>query len=131
MQHRVALDAAARAGHGAYLGHDARGWRFVPPEHSVMILGPPRSGKTSSLIIPNVLAANGAVVSTSTKPDVLDATVTARSALGRCHLFDPSGSVLRSGGLVPLRWSPLQSSRTPLICRCCMAADNRFRESGA
>ena len=77
-----------------------------------MILGPPRSGKTSSLIIPNVLAANGPVVSTSTKPDVLDATVAARSALGRCHLFDPSGSVRRTGELVPLRWSPLQSCRT-------------------
>ena len=37
-------------------------WRFVSGEHSVMILGPPRSGKTSSLIIPNVLAANGPVV---------------------------------------------------------------------
>ncbi len=44
-----------------------------------MVLGPPRSGKTSSLIIPNVLSANGPVVTTSTKPDVLDATVAARS----------------------------------------------------
>ena len=77
-----------------------------------MILGPPRSGKTSSLIIPNVLAANGPVVTTSTKPDVLDASVEARSALGRCHLFDPTGSVPRSGGLAPLRWSPLQSCGT-------------------
>ncbi len=77
-----------------------------------MILGPPRSGKTSSLIIPNVLAANGPVVSTSTKPDVLDATVGARSALGVCHLFDPSGTVRRDEVSVPLRWSPLQSCDT-------------------
>ena len=111
-RHRVALDALARAGHGAYLGHDARGWCFVPPEHSVMILGPPRSGKTSSVIIPNVLAANGPVVSTSTKPDVLDATVGARSALGQCLLFDPSGAVERSNVSTPLRWSPLQSCDT-------------------
>ncbi len=74
-----------------------------------MILGPPRSGKTTSLIIPNVLASNGPVVSTSTKPDVLDGTLTARSALGRCLLFDPTGSVGRSQGLHPLHWSPLQS----------------------
>jgi type IV secretory pathway TraG/TraD family ATPase VirD4 len=112
MRHRAALDAAARAGHGAYLGHDPRGWCFAPPEHSMMILGPPRSGKTSSLIIPNVLTANGPVVTTSTKPDVLDATVEARSTLGRCHLFDPTGSVPRSEGLAPLRWSPLQSCGT-------------------
>jgi type IV secretory pathway TraG/TraD family ATPase VirD4 len=77
-----------------------------------MILGPPRSGKTSSVIIPNVLAANGPVVSTSTKPDVLDATVGARSALGQCLLFDPSGAVERSDVSTPLRWSPLQSCDT-------------------
>jgi type IV secretion system protein VirD4 len=109
--HRAALGASARAGHGAYLGHDARGWRFAPSEHSVMILGPPRSGKTSSLIVPNVLASNGPVVSTSTKPDVLDATVAARSRLGRCYLFDPTGSAAERTPLTPLRWSPLQSCR--------------------
>ena len=43
-------------------------------QHSVLVLGPPRSGKTSGLLIPNVLSAEGAVVTTSTKPDVLDAT---------------------------------------------------------
>ena len=74
-----------------------------------MILGPPRSGKTSSLIIPNVMASNGPVVSTSTKPDVLDATVDIRSRLGRCFLFDPTESVDRSATLARLRWSPLQS----------------------
>ncbi|HEX3979604.1 MAG TPA: type IV secretory system conjugative DNA transfer family protein [Acidimicrobiales bacterium] len=110
--HRAALGASARAGHGVYLGHDARGWCFAPSQHSVMVLGPPRSGKSSSVIIPNVLAGNGPVVSTSTKPDVLDATAAARSRLGRCHLFDPTGSASRSGLLTPLRWSPLQSCRT-------------------
>ena len=77
--HRATLDALARAERGVYLGHDEHGWCFVPLEHSVMILGPPRSGKTTALIIPNVLASSGPVVSTSTKPDVLDATVAARS----------------------------------------------------
>ncbi len=77
-----------------------------------MILGPPRSGKTSSVIIPNVLAANGPVVSTSTKSDVLDATVGARSALGQCLLFDPTGTVERGDATLPLPWSPLQSCHT-------------------
>jgi type IV secretion system protein VirD4 len=106
------LDAFADAGHGVYLGHSEDGWCFVGPEQSVMILGPPRSGKTSSLIIPNVMASNGPVVSTSTKPDVLDATVSVRSQRGTCHLFDPTGSVHRTEGLQPLRWSPLQSCTT-------------------
>ena len=90
--HRPAPDT------GSISGTARRGWCFARPEHSVMILGPPRSGKTSSLIIPNVLASNGPVVSTSTKPDVLDATVGARSGLGRCLLFDPTGSVDRPTG---------------------------------
>ncbi|MGH9081080.1 MAG: type IV secretory system conjugative DNA transfer family protein [Acidimicrobiales bacterium] len=111
-QHRAVLAASAGASHGAYLGHSDRGWCFAEPQQSVMVLGPPRSGKTTSLIIPNVLSSNGPVVSTSTKPDVLDATATARSELGCCLLFDPTGSVGRSRGLLPLRWSPLQSCAT-------------------
>jgi type IV secretory pathway TraG/TraD family ATPase VirD4 len=107
--HRAALRASAAARHGTYLGGDPDGWRFVLPEHSTMILGPPRSGKTTSLIIPNVLAANGPVVSTSTKPDVLEATVAARSTLGRTVVFDPTGSVAVGGRVEALRWSPIQS----------------------
>lgn len=77
-----------------------------------MILGPPRSGKTTSLIIPNVLASSGPVVSTSTKSDVLEATIAARSAVGRCFVFDPTGTMEATGALRPLRWSPLQSCGT-------------------
>ncbi len=94
-------------GGGIYLGHDERGWRTAERQHSVLVLGPPRSGKTSSLVIPNILRAGGPVVTTSTKPDVLDATVPARSRVGRCHLFDPSGSVPDRAGVHRLRWSPL------------------------
>jgi type IV secretion system protein VirD4 len=106
------LDASANAGHGVYLGHGKDGWCFARPEQSVMILGPPRSGKTSSLIIPNVLASNGPVVSTSTKPDVLDATCAVRGLRGRCLVFDPTGAVGDRARLQPVRWSPLQSCTT-------------------
>ena len=71
---RVARDASADARHGLYLGHDAHTWHHADAQQSVLVLGPPRSGKTSALLIPNVLSAHGAVVTTSTKPDVLDAT---------------------------------------------------------
>jgi len=104
---RVARDASELARHGLYLGHDAHAWRHADEQQSVLVLGPPRSGKTSSLIIPNVLSAHGAVVTTSTKPDVLDATSGARATLGSCHLFDPSGSVTERPGVHRLRWSPL------------------------
>jgi type IV secretion system protein VirD4 len=75
----------------------------------VLVLGPPRSGKTSSFIIPNVFAATGPVVSTSTKPEVLDVTGAARARVGRCLLFDPTGSVVGGAGVESIRWSPLQS----------------------
>ncbi len=77
-----------------------------------MVLGPPRSGKTSSLIIPNVLGANGPVVSTSTKPDVLEATIGARQRLGECLLFDPTASVDRPQGVRRLQWSPVPACAT-------------------
>jgi type IV secretory pathway TraG/TraD family ATPase VirD4 len=104
---RAARNANAAGAHGIYLGHDARGWRQAEPQQSVLVLGPPRSGKTSSLIVPNILCAGGAVVTTSTKPDVLDATAGARSVVGRCHLFDPTASVADRDGVHRLRWSPL------------------------
>jgi type IV secretory pathway TraG/TraD family ATPase VirD4 len=82
------------------------------PEHGALILGPPRSGKTSALVVPNVLAAPGPVVSTSTKTDVLQATAAARSAVGRCWLYDPSGTVAVPPGLTSLRWSPITAGVT-------------------
>ena len=104
---RVVRDANAQARHGLYLGHRGHAWHHADPQQSVLVLGPPRSGKTSALLIPNVLSATGAVVTTSTKPDVLDSTFEARSTRGRCHLFDPTGSVADRPGVHRLRWSPL------------------------
>jgi len=104
---RIASDANGSHEAGVFLGRDALGWHYAERQLSVLVLGPPRSGKTSSLVIPNILCARGPVVTTSTKPDVLDATVGARSQIGRCHLFDPTASVEERSGVQRLRWSPL------------------------
>jgi type IV secretory pathway TraG/TraD family ATPase VirD4 len=53
----------------------------------MLVLGPPRSRKTSTLVVPNVLAAPGPVLVTSTKADVLQAVLASRSQLGRCLHF--------------------------------------------
>jgi len=90
-----------------YTGQGEHGSAWAPPGHAVMVLGPPRSGKTTAVVIPNVLAAPGPVITTSTKPDVLRATIDARSALGRCWLFDPSGTVPTPEGATRLSWSPV------------------------
>jgi type IV secretion system protein VirD4 len=81
-------------------------------QQAVLVLGPPRSGKTSSLVIPNVLSAWGPVVSTSTKPDVLVATAPARLRRGRCWLYDPTGTMALPDGFSALRWSPVTAAVT-------------------
>ncbi len=102
---------SAAAGHAIYLGMGTGGWVWTRPQQAVLVLGPPRSGKTFSIVIPNVLAANGAVLSTSIKADVLDATAVARGRVGQCWLFDPSGEVTVPQGVKPLHWSPIAACR--------------------
>lgn len=52
----------------------------------------PRTGKSTSRVIPAVMEAVGAVVATSNKRDVVDATRAARSTDGRrVFVFDPQG----------------------------------------
>jgi type IV secretion system protein VirD4 len=104
--------AVAAAGAGVYLGAGSVGPAWAGTEQAVLVLGPPRSGKTSSIVVPTVLGAPGAVVSTSTKPDVLRATAHARGSVGPCLLFDPSGTVEVPAGVERVRWSPVESCRT-------------------
>ena len=101
------MDRWGPAGDRIYLGATAGGSRLARPEDAVLVLGPPRSGKTSSLVVPNVAIGRGAVVSTSTKTDVLEATLDARRAMGTCWLFDPTGKLAPPPGVERLRWSPL------------------------
>jgi type IV secretion system protein VirD4 len=107
--HAVRIESA-RHGSGVYLGRDDRGgWRAARPERAVLVLGPPRSGKSSGVMVPALLAHLGAAVSTSTKPDVLAATIAARSRVGQVWHFDPTGSESLPGAGV-LRWSPVTAA---------------------
>jgi hypothetical protein len=105
-------DHATAAGGGAYLGANRGAWVFADPEHGVLLLGPPRSGKTSGVVIPALLAAPGACVSTSTKLDVLHATLAARRRSGEVWLFDPTGEHTDAGvdGVRRLSWSPVAAA---------------------
>jgi type IV secretory pathway TraG/TraD family ATPase VirD4 len=49
----------------------------------------PRTGKTTSRAIPSILAAPGAVLATSNKRDVVDATRDVRARQGPVWVFDP------------------------------------------
>jgi type IV secretion system protein VirD4 len=93
-----------------YVGTDGRRMIWAGAQQAMLVLGPPRSGKTSTLVVPNVLAAPGPVLVTSTKPDVLQATLASRSQLGRCWLLDPTGTVALPPGANLVKWSPVQAS---------------------
>ena len=112
---RRVLTAALRdvhrgARHSIYVGTGRHGWAWAGAQQSTLVLGPPRSGKTSSLVIPNILLFDGAVVSTSTKPDVMAATATSRQVDGWTFLYDPSGEVECPRGVERVGWSPLTTA---------------------
>ena len=100
------------AGHALYLGAVGSGHAWARPEQGVLVLGPPRSGKTATIVVPNVLAAGGPVVAASTKPDLLQITSAARAQRGRCFVFDPSGTVRLPPSAERIGWSPLLAGRT-------------------
>jgi type IV secretory pathway TraG/TraD family ATPase VirD4 len=100
------------AQHSIYVGVGAQGWMWAGAQRSTLVLGPPRSGKTSSLVTPNILVSDGPVVSTSTKPDVMRATALSRSSEGCAFLYDPSGEVQCPPGVERVGWSPLTTARS-------------------
>ena len=104
--------ARARASElGYYLGASRGVACFASVEDSMVLLGPPRAGKGMNLVIPFILDAPGAVVATSTRPDNLAATITARSRVGPVAVFDPQG--LAAGVVGGLRWSPVRGCADP------------------
>lgn len=101
---------AHRAGGGSYLATGELGeWISAPPESAVLVLAGPRAGKTTCVVIPALCAHPGAAVATSTKPEVLRATLRFRRELGRAWFFDLTGHGAPSG-TTPLRWSPVQGA---------------------
>ena len=108
----LAKAAQPRPGEVGYLLGRSRGvqaWASV--EDSMLLLGPPRSGKGLHVVIPVILDAPGAVVTTSTRPDNLTATMRAREAVGPVAVFDPQH--LAAGVPGGLRWSPVRGCETP------------------
>jgi type IV secretion system protein VirD4 len=96
--------AAGRLWVGSFRGRVV----LVPTATSVMVVAPTRTGKSTRLVVPNLLRWDGPAVVTSVKRDVYDLTVDRRRQIGPVALFDPTGAT----GLPSVRWSPLLSSTT-------------------
>jgi type IV secretory pathway TraG/TraD family ATPase VirD4 len=109
---RPSLEQPEPADVGYLLGrsHGKQVWASV--EDSILLIGPPRSGKGLHIVIPAILDAPGAVVTTSTRPDNLTATMRARARIGPVAVFDPQH--LAEGVPVGLRWSPIRGCEDPL-----------------
>jgi len=93
---------------GILLGRTVRGDRplFMNWESGALIMAGPRMGKSTSLAIPAIMEAPGAVVATSNKGDVHDATRLAREAAGGVWVFDPQG--VTGNDTQTFWWNPLE-----------------------
>ena len=96
---------------GIYLGRSSSGDAMSGHERSTLVLGPSRSGKTSSLIIPNLLITRMPSVVTSTKDDVVS-MMSRVNREGSTLLFDPSGTVATPDGVHRIGYSPIRQSQT-------------------
>ncbi len=102
---RVLLVAGAVPGR-LVLGRVRRRLVATEAHHSVLVLGPTQSGKTTGLAVPALLEWEGPAVATSVKDDLLAATAGWRGRQGRCWVFDPTGAAGAAGA----GWSPLQGA---------------------
>ena len=109
---RPSLDRPTPADVGYLLGTARSRQVWATVEDSILLIGPPRSGKGLHVVINAILDAPGPVITTSTRPDNLTATITARQAVGPVAIFDPQQ--LAPGLPAGLRWSPIRGCDTPL-----------------
>jgi len=78
-------------------------------ENTIISIWGPRTGKTSTQAIPRVMDCPGAVLATSNKRDLTDATRDPRAKVGDVWVFDPEDVVgeRHPGEVPPWWWNPL------------------------
>jgi type IV secretion system protein VirD4 len=101
------------------LGRHGRRLVVAEPRHSLLVVGPPQTGKTTALAIPAILEWPGPVVVTSSKTDVLEVTRAARTRRGEVMIYDPTGDTESSVGWTPLAsvhdWGTAQAAAHALL----------------
>ncbi|GEP26425.1 type VI secretion protein [Cryobacterium levicorallinum] len=109
---RPSLTNAGPRDVGYRIGRSRNTTVWASVEDSILVIGPPRSGKGAHIVINAILDAPGPVVTTSTRPDNLTTTLRARQRIGPVAVFDPQR--LAAGVPVGLRWSPIRGCEDPL-----------------
>ncbi|GII22573.1 type IV secretory system conjugative DNA transfer family protein [Planosporangium mesophilum] len=100
---------------GRYLGDEVLTGQplYLANEYTLLAAAAARWGnKTTRYVIPQVLDARGAVISTSTRLDVAEVTYDLRAALGPTLVFEPQGEV---PGVPRLRWSPIDGAEDQIV----------------
>ena len=99
-----------RLGNGA---HPRCGALWVPWDRTAGVVGPQGSGKTLDVLIPALLAAPGAALTTLTKVDDLLLSLNCRQRDGRpVAVLDPFGA---APGLPELVWDPVAGCVDPML----------------
>ena len=83
-----------------------------PAEDNVMLFGVQRSGKTSTVVVPTLLAWRGAAVATSTKEELVRLTAHLRACRGPVFTFAPldrDHDWMAGLGVEPATWNPLDA----------------------
>ncbi|WP_433023229.1 type IV secretory system conjugative DNA transfer family protein [Kribbella sp. CA-294648] len=114
---------------GTLLGNSRGRECWASVEDSLIVVGPPRSGKGLHQIIGSIIDAPGAVVTTSTRPDNLVATLALRRKTGPVAVFDPQGLSKAEG----IRWSPVRGCENPttaMVRASGLAAGAGFAKGG-
>ena len=84
-----------------------------PREDNVLAFGVQRSGKTTTIVVPTLLAWRGAALATSTKDELVRLTGPHRAAHGPVYVFAPLDddlSWVTDLGLIPVVWNPVEEA---------------------
>lgn len=94
------------------LGEAERVPTWASLEESMLLLGPPRSGKGVGILVGAIIDAPGPVITTSSRADNLALTMHKRAEKGPVAVFDPQGL---SGQKTNFKWSPISGCESPQV----------------
>lgn len=107
---------------GLLLGRDVHSRReiWVPKESTVLVLAPPRSGKTTGTVAPAVVDHHGPVVATGVRRDIMNLTHPWRALAGApMWLCEPTMAADTDlpDGVRAVRWSPVAGCDSMLTAK--------------